>query len=47
VKKEEKKKVCEKGFVTARIPSTKERPETTTSCGQENPIHRGIPTEKA
>jgi hypothetical protein len=30
-----KEKVCEKGFVTARIPSTKKRPETTTSCGLE------------
>jgi hypothetical protein len=45
VKKEKKEEVCEKGFVTARIPSTKKGPETTTSCGQENPIHQGIPTE--
>jgi hypothetical protein len=67
VKKE--KKVREKGFLTARIPSRKKRglrqqqvvaqkipsikgfppkrPETTTSCGPENPIHQGIPTREA
>jgi hypothetical protein len=42
-----KEKVREKGFVIAEIPSTKKRPEITTSCGLENPIHQGIPTEKA
>jgi hypothetical protein len=31
----------------AMIPSRKKRPETTTSCGSENPIHQGIPTKKA
>jgi hypothetical protein len=36
---EKKEKVREKGFVIARIPSRKKRPETTTSCGLENPIH--------
>jgi hypothetical protein len=30
-----KEKVCEKGFVTAKIPSTKKRPKATTSCGLE------------
>jgi hypothetical protein len=30
-----KEKVREKGFVAARIPSTKKRPETMTSCGPE------------
>jgi hypothetical protein len=30
-----KEKVREKGFVIARIPSRKKRPETTTSCGLE------------
>jgi hypothetical protein len=48
VKKEE---VREKGSRIAKIPSIKEfspkRPETTTSCGQENPIHQGIPTKEA
>jgi hypothetical protein len=34
-----KKEKVEKGFVIARVPSRKERPETTTSCGLENPIH--------
>jgi hypothetical protein len=42
-----KEKVREKDFVIARIPSRKKRPETTTSCGPENSIHQGIPTEKA
>jgi hypothetical protein len=41
-----KEKVREKGFVIARILSWKKRPETTTSCGLENPIHQGIPTER-
>jgi hypothetical protein len=30
-----KKKLCERGFAIARIPSKKKRPETTTSCGLE------------
>jgi hypothetical protein len=42
-----KEKVHEKGFLIAKIPSIKgfppKRPETTTSCGPENPIHEGIP----
>jgi hypothetical protein len=41
-----KEKVRDKGFVIARIPSRKKRPETTTSCGLENPVHQGIPTER-
>jgi hypothetical protein len=48
---EKKEKVREKGFLIARIPSIKgfpsKRPETTTSCGPENPIHQGIPTKEA
>jgi hypothetical protein len=48
VKKEE---VHEKGFVIARKShpsrdSHRKGPETTTSCGPENPIHQGIPTER-
>jgi hypothetical protein len=41
-----KKKVREKGLVIVGIPSWRKRPETTTSCGLENPIHEGIPTKK-
>jgi hypothetical protein len=44
-------KVREKGSLIAKIPSIKgfppKRPETTTSCGPENPIHQGIPTKEA
>jgi hypothetical protein len=44
-------KVREKGFLIAKIPSIKgfppKRPETTTSCGLENPIHQGIPIKEA
>jgi hypothetical protein len=36
--------------VAQKIPSIKgfppKRPEITTSCGPENPIHQGIPTKK-
>jgi uncharacterized protein with gpF-like domain len=48
---EKKEKVREKGFLIAKIPSIKgfppKRPETTTSCVPENPIHQGIPTKEA
>jgi hypothetical protein len=30
-----------------RRDSHPKRPETTTSCGLENPIHEGIPTQRA
>jgi hypothetical protein len=46
-----KEKVREKGYLIAKIPSIKgflpKRPETTTSCGPENPIHQGIPIKEA
>jgi hypothetical protein len=42
-----REKVREKGFLIARSPSRKKRPETTISCGPENPIHQGITTKKA